>query len=57
MTVSGGTLLVNGSNPGPPATADGFYNASSITINNGASLVTAANTALLGYPTTVGKTI
>ena len=52
VTVSGGTLLVNSTNPGG---VTGFGNASSITINN-ASVVTNNNNALFGFPTT-GKAI
>ncbi len=47
ITVSSGTLLVNGTNPGLPA---GLYNASSININGGATLVANTNNALFGYP-------
>ena len=51
VTVSSGTLLVNGTNPAAPNSAAGLYNASSITINSGASVVANTNNSLFGYPT------
>jgi fibronectin-binding autotransporter adhesin len=52
MTISSGTVVVNGTNPGRPA---GLYSASSITINSGATLVANTNNSLFGYSSALGQ--